>query len=237
MTEREFASNRTLVGILHTIIVGTSVFSLAAWWLHYTVVFYICASICTLLTLTVTFLVAYYSADGIHFDTVFNALLFLGIGMLVDRSVFPGLLVGGAIYGFAYMVPVAVTDMMIDYHHRKIASIRRELSETKHELLESLSKEESLPDRVSYMKDIFNRHCKTVPVLLAGIESLVEGTEDIDELRDYYDSGRWDRDRLCLTAEGDLPEFFSEDGLPLFFDDLDGFLETLSEIAAEAQKK
>jgi len=237
MTEREFASNRTLVGILHTIIVGTSVLSLAAWWLHYDVVFYACAGVCTLLTIGVAFLVAYFSPDGIHFDTVFNALLFMGIGMLVDRSVFPGLLVGGAIYGFAYMVPVAVTDMMIDYHHRKIASIRRELSITREELLENLSKEESLHDRAPYMEDIYNRHCKTVPVLLAGIESLVEGAGEIDELRDYYEHGQWDRDRLALTAEGELPEFFSEDGLPRFFDELDGFLETLSEIAAEAQKR
>lgn len=53
MTDKEFASNRTLVGILHTIIVGTSVLSLAAWWLHYAVVFYVCAGVCTLLTLGV----------------------------------------------------------------------------------------------------------------------------------------------------------------------------------------
>ena len=75
MTDKEFASNRTLVGILHTIIVGTSVFSLAAWWLQYMVVFYICASICTLITLTVTFLVAYYSVDGIHFIFVDGKLV------------------------------------------------------------------------------------------------------------------------------------------------------------------
>ena len=233
----DFASNRHLVGLLHLLIVGTSLLSLMAYFLDYTLLFRICAPLCTLLTLAVSFAVAHYTPEGIGFVTYFNAALFLAVGMAIDRSVFPGLLVGGAVYGLAYMVPVAVTDMMIDYHHRKIASIRRELSETKEELLESLSKEESLSDRVSYMQDIYNRHCKTVPVLLAGIESLVEGTEDIDELRDYYDSGRWDRDRLALTAEGELPEFFSEDGLPRFFDELDGFLETLSEIAAEAQKR
>ena len=231
----DFASKRRFVGLLHLLIVGSSLLSLTAYWLDYSLLFRICAPLCTLLTLVVSFLVARYTPEGITFVTFFNAALFLAIGMAIDRSVFPGIFVGGAVYGLAYMVPVAVTDMMIDWHHRKIAAIRKELAETKHELLESLSKEESLPDRVSYMKDIYNRHRKTVPVLLAGIESLVEGTGEIDELRDYYARGQWDRDRLALTAEGDLPEFFSEDGLPRFIDELDGFLETLSEIAAEAQ--
>lgn len=233
----DFASKRRFVGLLHLLIVGTSLLSLTAYFLDYTLLFRICAPLCTLLTLAVSFAVAHYTPEGIGFVTVFNAALFLVIGMAIDRSVFPGIFVGGAVYGLAYMVPVAVTDMMIDYHHRKIASIRRELSETREELLESLSKEESLSDRVSYMQDIYNRYCKTVPVLLAGIESLVEGTREIDELRDYYERGQWDRDRLALTAEDDLPEFFSEEGLPRFIDELDGFLETLSEIAAEAQKK
>ena len=219
MTEREFASNRTLVGILHTIIVGTSVFSLAAWWLHYTVVFYICASICTLLTLTVTFLVAYYSADGIHFDTVFNALLFLGIGMLVDRSVFPGLLVGGAIYGFAYMVPIAVTDLRLNSHQRRMEAISKELEVTREALKAKLSKDECMEERVEFMKSVYQEAKEAVSDLRRGVGKLSFIGDEFEGLKEYYSSGKWASDRASIPEErrlmdGELASFFSAGGLP-----------------------
>ena len=235
MTEREFASNRTLVGILHTIIVGTSVFSLAAWWLHYTVVFYICASICTLLTLTVTFLVAYYSADGIHFDTVFNALLFLGIGMLVDRSVFPGLLVGGAIYGFAYMVPIAVTDLRLNYHHRRMEAISKELEVTREALKAKLSKDECMEERVDFMKAVFEKAKEVVSELQLGLGKLSFIGEDLENLKKYYTSGKWASDREAIPEEkrlmdGDLAVFFSVSGLPSFIDEANELIELMAQM-------
>ena len=215
---------------------GTSVLSLAAWWLHYDVVFYACAGVCTLLTLGVAFLVAYFSPDGIHFDTVFNALLFLGIGMLVDRSVFPGLLVGGAIYGFAYMVPIAVTDLQISWHARKIASIRSELGQLRQDLHESISKEDRLDDRVKIMSKRFQTLRKAISEASAGVEALAVGADDFDELRDYYNCGLWQRDAMALTAEefrGDesIEEFFSDRGLPELIGDVDAFLSTLADFA------
>ena len=235
MTEREFASNRTLVGILHTIIVGTSVFSLAAWWLHYTVVFYVCAAICTLLTLAVTFLVAYYSPDGIHFDTVFNALLFLGIGMLVDRSVFPGLLVGGAIYGFVYMVPIAVTDLRLNYHHRKIEAITAELAQTRAALKGNLAKDECLEDRVDFMKAVYLKAKEVISELQLGLGKLSFIGEDLENLKEYYSTGKWASDREAIPEEtrlmdGDLAAFFSVGGLPSLLDEADELMEAMAKL-------
>lgn len=235
MTEREFASNRTLVGILHTIIVGTSVLSLAAWWLHYDVVFYACAGVCTLLTLGVAFLVAYFSPDGIHFDTVFNALLFLGIGILVDRSVFPGLLVGGAIYGFAYMVPVAVTDFRLNSHQRRMEAISKELEVTREALKAKLSKDECMEERVEFMKSVYQEAKDAVSDLRRGLGKLSFIRDEFEGLKEYYSSGKWASDRAAIPEEkrlmdGELASFFSAGGLPSLLDEADELIETMAQL-------
>lgn len=235
----DFASKRRFVGLLHLTIVSTSLLSLASYWLDYPTLFLILAPVCTLITLLVSFSVAHYTSEGIGFVTFFNAALFLGIGAAIDRSFYPGIFVGGAIYGLAYMVPVAVTDFMIDYSARKAASIRMELQSLKEELRETVAKEEPSMERAMEMSSIFHDNRSTVADLRDQLDRLISASDSLERLRDYYDHGEWDRDRLALTAEAfgeddSLEEFFSEKGLPQLFDQLDELLETLSEIAAEA---
>lgn len=231
----DIPSSRRLIGLFHTLIVGTSVLSLAAWWLDYHLVFKVCAPLCTLLTLVVSFLVAPYSG-GIGFTTFFNPALFFGIGLLIDRNPYPGLFIGGALYGFAYMVPIAVTDLQISRHARKIASIRSELGQLRQDLRESISKEDRLDDRVKIMSERFRTLRKAITEASAGVEALAVGADDFDELRDYYSCGLWQRDAMALTAEefrGDesIEEFFSDRGLPELIGDVDAFLSTLADFA------
>ena len=235
MTEREFASSRALVGILHTIIVGTSMLSLAAWWIHYDVVFHACAGVCTLLTLGVAFIVAYFSPDGIHFDTVFNALLFLGRGILVDRSVFPGLLVGGAIYGFAYMVPVAVTDFRINSHQRRMEALSKELEVTREALKAKLSKDECMEERVEFMKSVYQEAKDAVSDLRRGVGKLSFIGNEFEGLKKYYSSGKWASDRASIPEErrlmdGELASFFSAGGLPSLLDEADELMDVMAQL-------
>ena len=70
------------------------------------------------------------------FTTYFNAIFFLLVGVLVDRTLLPEILIGGALYGFVYMVPIAVTDFKLRWTHAKIEEIQKEPEKTRKELKE-----------------------------------------------------------------------------------------------------
>lgn len=242
MTSHNISANRRLVGLLHTFIVGTAVLSIAAWWLDYARVFLVCAPLCTIVTIVVSLLVARYSMDGVSFTTFFNPILFFGIGILIDRHLYPGIFLGGALYGFAYMVPIAVTDLELDYSRRKIEAIRKEMSELKAELRKENAKEENREVRVPAMAENYIAFRKLVSDVSDGLERLAIRADDFDELRAYYDSGQWNRDRLIVLSEGltgdpGQDEFFSERGLPRLIDDVDELLENLASMSHEDPEK
>ena len=104
---KRVAKARLLTDLVILIVVGSGLIGITAWFTTHSVLFYISASICTLVAIVsvLGMIISGISQRGAGY--IPTCILFFVIGMLVTHSFISGILLGGSMFGVYAMLPLA----------------------------------------------------------------------------------------------------------------------------------
>ena len=235
---KRIAKARLLTDLVILIMVGSGLIGITAWFTTHPVLFYISASICTLVAIVsvLGMIISGISQRGAGY--IPTCILFFVIGMLVTHSFISGILLGGSMFGVYAMLPLA-------YHQIRM---KRDLREKEIEdavkgrmaaedVLEPEPFPEDLVERVSTMEKAYDSVTEMVQSLNGSIDKYIELQSKIEMLQRYQESEQWLHDYEADEG-GKIPAYIkrgvlSEDGLYSTLCDVEDVEDRMTRIVAD----
>ena len=235
---KRVAKARLLTDLVILIVVGSGLIGITAWFTIHPFLFYISASICTLVAVVYVLgmIISGISQRGAGYIPI--CILFFVIGVLVTHSFISGILLGGSMFGVYAMGPLAYNQIRMkrDLREKEIEDAVKERLASE-DVLEPEPFPEDLIERVSTMEKAYDSVTEMVQSLNGSIDKYIELQSKIEMLQRYQESEQWMQDYEADEG-GKIPAYIkrgvlSEDGLYSTLCDVEDVEDRMTRIVAD----